>query len=132
MPFYARVTVLVRILAFDGKHKLSDKCGEDIYIVEAQPNRDIPVYEIVKESDRRCRKVLHHNHMLPIGSLPAEAQVCRDNERRLTQIANLHQSSRNSNLNQHLAAKNPRRHRRAINLQFKRLIVTEKNRKKSM
>nr|KAG5691982.1 hypothetical protein BaRGS_011373 [Batillaria attramentaria] len=36
--------VLVRILAFEGKHKLSDKWEGDPYLVESQPNADIPVY----------------------------------------------------------------------------------------
>ncbi len=36
--------VLVRVLAFEGKHKLANKWNEEIYVVESQPNPDIPVY----------------------------------------------------------------------------------------
>nr|KAG5697948.1 hypothetical protein BaRGS_030261 [Batillaria attramentaria] len=36
--------VLVRTLAFEGKHKLSDKWEDDPYLVESQPSADIPVY----------------------------------------------------------------------------------------
>ena len=36
--------VLIKILAHDGKHKLSDKWADDIYVVTSQPNADIPVY----------------------------------------------------------------------------------------
>ena len=33
--------VLVRSLAFEGEHKLSNRWHEDVYIVEAQPNSDV-------------------------------------------------------------------------------------------
>ena len=38
--------VLVKILAFDGRHKLSDKWEEEIYIVKEKPNSDIPIYKV--------------------------------------------------------------------------------------
>ena len=62
--------VLVRILAFEGKHKLSNRWHEDAYIVEAQPNSDVPVYIVHKESDRKSKRTLHRNHLLPIGCVP--------------------------------------------------------------
>ena len=40
--------VLVKILAWDGKHRLSDKWEEDVYIVTRQPNSGIPVFEVKK------------------------------------------------------------------------------------
>ena len=55
--------VLVRILAFEGKHKLSNRWHEDAYIVEAQPNSDVPVYIVHKESDRKSKQTLHRNHL---------------------------------------------------------------------
>ena len=67
--------VLVKVLAFDGKHKIADRWEKDIYTVKSQPNLDIPVYIVVKEteSDQKESKgrTLHRNHLLPIGSVPA-------------------------------------------------------------
>ena len=62
--------VLVRILAFRGKHKLSNRMfsrHEDVYIIEAQPNSDVPAYLVHKEPDRRSKQTLHRNHLLPTG-----------------------------------------------------------------
>ncbi|VDI65334.1 Hypothetical predicted protein, partial [Mytilus galloprovincialis] len=42
--------VLVKKVALDGKHKLSDKWENDIYLVLKQPNKDIPVYVVQKDS----------------------------------------------------------------------------------
>lgn len=56
--------VFVRILAFDGKHKLSDKWEEEPYTVTTQPNTDIPVYTVRKENGTRT---LHRNLLLPFG-----------------------------------------------------------------
>ncbi|KAL5007479.1 hypothetical protein ScPMuIL_016285 [Solemya velum] len=46
--------VLVKVLAFKGKHKLADKFEENIYEVIDQPHKDIPVY-IVRSSDETGR-----------------------------------------------------------------------------
>lgn len=59
--------VLVKIVAFDGPHKLSDKWEEDPYIVISQPNRDIPVYIVKKENNTSKSRTLHRNLLLPIG-----------------------------------------------------------------
>jgi transposase InsO family protein len=64
--------VLIKILAFEGKHKLANKWHEETYVVEAQPDPNIPVYVVAMESDRRAKKTLHRNHLLPIGSIPTE------------------------------------------------------------
>jgi len=58
--------VLVRILAFSGPHKISDKYEQEVYEVMEQPHQDIPVY-IVRSEDGIERK-LHRNHLLPVGS----------------------------------------------------------------
>jgi len=60
--------VLVKKLAFEGKHKLADRWLDDVYVVESQPNVDIPVYIVYKEGDRKATKTLHRNHLLPIGA----------------------------------------------------------------
>jgi len=50
--------VLVRRVAFDGKHKLADTYEDDIYSVVCQTNPDVPVYR-VRSGDKE--KVLHRN-----------------------------------------------------------------------
>ena len=42
--------VLVKIIAFDDKHKLADQSEDDVYIVLSQPNQDIPVFVVRKEN----------------------------------------------------------------------------------
>ena len=64
--------VLVRSLAFEGEHKLSNRWHEDAYIVEAQPNSDVALYLVHKESDRKSKRTLHRNHLLPIGCIPLD------------------------------------------------------------
>ena len=62
--------VLVEILAFDGRHKLSDKCEDKAYIVVGQPSKDIPVYIVQREDNTSVKIKLHRNHLLPINHLP--------------------------------------------------------------
>ena len=38
--------VLVKIVAFEGKHKIQDKFGEEPYVVVEQPNKYIPVCKV--------------------------------------------------------------------------------------
>ena len=61
--------VLVKIVKFDGRHKLSNKWEEDPYIVESQPNPDIPVYIVKKANGEGRKRTLHRNLLLPIGHL---------------------------------------------------------------
>ena len=61
--------VLVKILAFDGKHKIQDKWEQDPYIITGQPNIDIPVYELQKENKTGRKRTFHRNVLLPIGTL---------------------------------------------------------------
>ncbi|MCG8048820.1 MAG: DDE-type integrase/transposase/recombinase, partial [Candidatus Thiodiazotropha taylori] len=85
--------VLVKILAFDGKHKLSDKWTEDIYIVTEQPNVNIPVYKVKRENGEGTERILHRNNLLHLGNnllheneeldtqkLPGENEVIQDKE----------------------------------------------------
>ena len=66
--------VLVRQLAFDGKHKLADKWKNDVYIVHRQPNSDIPVFVLKKDVGQWRSRTLHRNLLLPITSLPIEQE----------------------------------------------------------
>lgn len=61
--------VLVKNMAFDGRHKLYDKWSEEIYIVTNHINNDIPVFEIKPENGQGKKRVLHRNMLLPIGTL---------------------------------------------------------------
>ena len=60
--------VLVKIVAFEGTHKLANKWEDDPYLVLAQPNPDIPVYVVRKENGEGRKRTLHRNLLLPIGS----------------------------------------------------------------
>ena len=62
--------VLVKAVGFEGKHKIANRWEESPYIVTAQPNTDIPVYEVRQENNQGKPRVLHRNMILPIGSLP--------------------------------------------------------------
>jgi hypothetical protein len=61
--------VLVKIVAFEGKHKLANRWEEDIYVVSAQPNPDVPVYVLHSERDPSERRTLHRNYLLPISAV---------------------------------------------------------------
>ena len=61
--------VLVKILAFEGKHKIADKFEEDVYEVIEQQRPDIQVFRV--RSNQGKEKVLHRNHLLPV-----ETGVC--------------------------------------------------------
>ena len=62
--------ILVKILAFDGRHKLSDKWEDKPYVVLKKPNPDVPVYDVQREDGVGRVRTLHRNHLLPIGELP--------------------------------------------------------------
>jgi hypothetical protein len=57
--------VLVKINAFDEKHKLSEKWGQDVYMITDQPNPDIPVFTVRKENGRG-KGNLHRHLLLPV------------------------------------------------------------------
>lgn len=63
--------VLVRNVGLRGKHKLADRWERHPYVVKAQPNPDIPVYEVQLDNSRtRKTRTLHRNLLLPFSSLP--------------------------------------------------------------
>lgn len=62
--------VLLKVVAFDGKHKIADRWEKDPYVILHQPNTDIPVYTIQREDKEGPQKTIHRNLLLPIGSLP--------------------------------------------------------------
>lgn len=64
--------VLVRILRYDGKHKIADKFEADIYEVTNQQDEDIPVFEV--KSPNGLVKKLHRNHLYLLGFMDNETQ----------------------------------------------------------
>ena len=55
--------VLVKKLAFEGKHKIKDKFEPDLFIITEQPRPDIPVYRLRSE-ENGLERILHRNHLL--------------------------------------------------------------------
>jgi transposase InsO family protein len=64
--------VLVKIVAFDGKHKIADRWEDDAYTVLQQPSANIPVYVVQKENGTGPKRTLHRNLVLPINFLPVD------------------------------------------------------------
>ena len=62
--------VLVRNVGLQGRHKLADRWKQDVYVILSQPNKDIPVFEVLREDGRGPTKVLHRNMLLPLSSIP--------------------------------------------------------------
>jgi hypothetical protein len=52
---------MVKLVRFDGKHKLSNKWEDDIYIVTDQPIENIPVYTVMKKNGLGRTRTLHKN-----------------------------------------------------------------------
>ena len=61
--------VLVKIVAFDGKHKIADRWEEEPYQILRQPNPDVPVYVVKREDGTGRLRTLHRNLLLPIGHI---------------------------------------------------------------
>ena len=59
--------VLVKIVAFDGRHKLSNVWEDEPYVIMDQPNVGIPVFKVKKENGTGKVRTLHRNLLLPIG-----------------------------------------------------------------
>lgn len=72
--------VLVKVLAFEGKHKLADKFEEQQYTVIEQPNEDTPVFK-VRSQDGKV-KTLHRNNLLPLGLTDSESDKVNQCENR--------------------------------------------------
>jgi transposase InsO family protein len=66
--------VLVRNTGLKGKHKLADRWRKEVFIIEDQPNPDVPVYRLRQEDGKGKLKVLHRNLILPLA-LPLEEPV---------------------------------------------------------
>lgn len=62
--------MLVKNVGVRGKCKLADRWEQDPYIVKAQPNPDIPVFEVQRENSRSKVRTLHRNLLLPFYGLP--------------------------------------------------------------
>ena len=63
-----RDRLLVKVVAFDGKHKIADRWEDHPYTVISQPNPNIPVYKVRREDGEGRCKTLHRNLLLPIGT----------------------------------------------------------------
>lgn len=61
--------VLVRSVRLRGKHKISDKWEQDIYVVVDQAG-DLPVYTVKPERCDGPKRTLHRDLLLPCGFLP--------------------------------------------------------------
>ena len=64
--------VLVKVVAFDGKHKIADRWENETYSVLAQPTPGIPVYVVQREDKVGPKRTLHRNLLLPINHLPLD------------------------------------------------------------
>ena len=58
----------MKIVAFDGKHKIADQWEDDAYTVIQQPSANIPVYVVQKENGTGPKWTL----LLPINFLPVD------------------------------------------------------------
>ena len=58
--------VLVKRVAWKGKHKIQNKWEPSEYVVVEQPNLKVPVYK-VKSCEDNKERVLHRNMLLPLG-----------------------------------------------------------------
>ena len=58
--------VLVKRVAWKGRHKIQNKWEPSEYVVIEQPNLKVPVYKVKSLEDNRIR-VLHRNMLLPLG-----------------------------------------------------------------
>ncbi len=54
--------VLVKILAYEGKHKIADKFEEDVYRVVEQPRHDMPVFKVRSSegAERLCIGITYY------------------------------------------------------------------------
>ena len=71
--------VLVKILVHDGKHKLSDKWSDKVYVATEHPNSEIPVYKVKREDGGGNEKPLYRNHLLHLGNKMQDRVCFTDN-----------------------------------------------------
>jgi hypothetical protein len=67
--------VLVKIVAFEGKHKIADRWEEEPYQILRQPNPDVPVYVVKREDGTGRVRTLHRNLLLPIGYIDPDETI---------------------------------------------------------
>ena len=79
--------VLIRNLGLKGRQKLADRWKQEVYTVVAQPNQDIPVFEVLREDGKGKTKVLHRNLLLPISSIPPAPPEPKDKIQRIARAA---------------------------------------------
>ena len=60
----------MKILAFEGKHKLSNKWEDRPYVVLEHSNPEMPVYVVRREDGIRKTRTLHRNHLFHVSDLP--------------------------------------------------------------
>lgn len=53
--------ILVKVVAFDGKRKTTDKWEEEAYIILRQPIKEVPVYVVQREDETGKKRTLHRN-----------------------------------------------------------------------
>ena len=58
--------VLVKRVAWKGRHKIQNKWEPEEYLILSQPNKSIPVYK-VKHVGNGKERVFHRNMLLPLG-----------------------------------------------------------------
>lgn len=58
--------VLIRNLGLQGKHKLADRWVSTRYVVESQMS-PLPVFRLKPADGMGPVKILHRNHILPLG-----------------------------------------------------------------
>ena len=79
--------MLVKVVAFDGKHKIADHWEDHPYIVISQPNPNIPVYKVSREDgERRCKNTASeppssHWNQVTISSTSANNKIQSEAER---------------------------------------------------
>ena len=57
--------VLVKIMSFEGKHKIADKFEKETYLIIDQPRPEIPVFKL-KSDESGIEKTLHRNLLVKI------------------------------------------------------------------
>lgn len=67
--------VLLKNVAFQGKHKLANHWGEFVYVVLEHPNETIPVFVVRKEDGTGPKKTLHRNMLLSLATIPLDREV---------------------------------------------------------
>lgn len=71
--------MLLKNLAFTGKHKLQNRwCDIPYLVTEKMPN--LPVYKLKPEDGKGKSKTLHRDHLLPIGELVQMPELCKDED----------------------------------------------------